>query len=250
MGNYAKTCPVVACVWDEPTAGRSANEILSCFVRVINRFNDKDKIVLWLDNCSGQNKNWNLFMYLILLINSEDMQVQEVVLKYFESGHTFMAADSFHASVEARMRRGKPVVTMDDFETAVKNAKKRVDAMKIEPGDFLSTSINVSQYTLNNCKPRPYIDDIRKVIIRKGTLMFQYSSEVGPDGKVRSCNLLSKKQQRIVNGGNFRLETHTKRQVKARGIDSERKRTLLQTVLPVICNEDREYWNNVPIIQK
>lgn len=204
--------------------------------------------MLWLDNCSAQNKNWNLFLYLIMLINSEDIQVEEVVLKYFESGHTFMAADSFHAAVEARMRRGKPVVTMDDFETAVKNAKQRVEVMRMKPEDFLSPSINVSQYTLNNCNPRPYIDDIRKVIIKKGTLMFQYSSEVGNEGEVRSCYLLSKKQQRIVIDDMFRLEKHVKRQVKARGIDLERKTTLLRTVLPVICNEDRDYWNNVPEI--
>lgn len=94
------------------------------------QFNNKAKIVLWLDNCSSQNKNWMLFLYLILLINSADIQVQEITLKYFESGHTFMAANSFHAAVEARMRRGKPVVTIDDFENAVKEAKKRVEVIE------------------------------------------------------------------------------------------------------------------------
>lgn len=136
VGDYAKSYPVVACVWDEPTAGRTANEILSCFSRIIENYKDKSKIVLWLDNCSAQNKNWNLFLYLILLINSPEVQVQELILKYFESRHTFMAADSFHAAVEARMRRGKAVTTMNGFEAAVKEAKKRVDVLKMEPDHF------------------------------------------------------------------------------------------------------------------
>lgn len=108
-----------------------------------------------------------------------------------------MAADSFHAAVEAHMRRGKAVTTMNGFEAAVKEAKKRVDVLKMEPDHFFSSSINVSQYTLNNCKPRPYIDDIRKVIIKKGTFMFYYSKQVGKDGEMLSCNLLKKKKNNI-----------------------------------------------------
>lgn len=55
----------------------------------------------------------------------------------------------------------------------------------MKPGDFLSTSIKVCQYALSNCNPRPYIDDVRKVIIKKGRLMFQDSSEVGNDEEIQ-----------------------------------------------------------------
>lgn len=120
----------------------------------------------------------------------------------------------------------------------------------MNPEDFLSPLINVSQYTLNQLKPRPYIDNIRRVVIQKGTRKFKYSSEVGEDGELRTCNLFSKKQKRIFTDDAFQLETHVKRQIKARGIELERKTTLLKVVLPVISADDREYWNNVPVVDK
>lgn len=78
----------MACTWDESTAGRSANDIASTFHKVILRCYKK-QIILWLDNCASQNKNWGLFLHLILLVNSKYTQVQELTLKFFESGHTF-----------------------------------------------------------------------------------------------------------------------------------------------------------------
>nr|XP_029734025.1 uncharacterized protein LOC109422949 [Aedes albopictus] len=96
VGKYTQSTPVVACVWNEAVTGRASNDIIGCFHLVVNRFNNMEKLVLWLDNCAAQNKNWNLFLHLILLINSKNINLKELILKYFEPGHTFMAADSFH----------------------------------------------------------------------------------------------------------------------------------------------------------
>ena len=37
------------------------------------------------------------------------IQVNEIIHNFFEPGHTFMAADSFHAAVEKSMRSTSPV---------------------------------------------------------------------------------------------------------------------------------------------
>ncbi|KAL5259987.1 hypothetical protein ACHWQZ_G010188 [Mnemiopsis leidyi] len=59
-------------------------------------------IAIWLDNCSGQNKNWTIFTTLACFMGErcEETPVT-ITLKYFEAGHTFMAADSFHALAAA-----------------------------------------------------------------------------------------------------------------------------------------------------
>lgn len=76
-----------------------------------------------------------------------------------------MAADSFHAAVEKAMRQN-PTITYPDFVDVVTKAKKRVDVFDMQVSDFFQTPFNVSQYTLNKCTKRPYIDKIKKIIVR------------------------------------------------------------------------------------
>ncbi|XP_062538858.1 uncharacterized protein LOC134207154 [Armigeres subalbatus] len=58
VGSYAKAFPVIACVWDESTSGRSAADITSCFDKVVNWCcsNGVEQITFWLDNCSSRTK--------------------------------------------------------------------------------------------------------------------------------------------------------------------------------------------------
>lgn len=247
VGKYTRTHPVIACLWEESVSGRSANDIASCFHRVIHRFGDAKKITLWLDNCSGQNKNWNLFLHLILVMSSDSVQVKELVLKYFESGHTFMSADSFHAAVEKRMRKntGDPVITYPDFKQVVEKAKKNVEVLDMTHDDFFQTTVTASQYTLNKLHPRPYIENIRKVVLNKGSYQFGYSSSVEEGSELIRCLLFSKKQLKMISESNFKFD-HTLKRLKApRGIDSDRKKALLDTILPVIEESKKQFWKDL-----
>lgn len=59
--------------------------------------------MLWLDNCSAQNKNWVFFSFLVYIANSHEIAAHENDIKCFEPGHSFMAAGSFHHSVDLSM---------------------------------------------------------------------------------------------------------------------------------------------------
>ena len=41
------------------------------------------------------------------------------MLKFFEPGHTFMSADSFHAKVEKKMREQENVYDFNEFEEVI-----------------------------------------------------------------------------------------------------------------------------------
>lgn len=244
IGAYARQYPVVACIWPESVGGRGANDILSCFQQVILKYGHLSKLTLWLDNCSAQNKNWNLFQHLALLLNNEDIRLKKVVLKYFESGHTFMAADSFHAAVEAAMRKDR-VITFDDFKEVVQKAKKNVEIIDMQPHDFFKTELTVTQYTLTQIHPRPYIDIIRKIEFKKGRYDIGYSSSVNSK-QLTYCMLFTKKQQKLTSGKDFSLERYLHRQKHPRGIDENRKTVLLSVVLPVIPEEKKAFFQNLP----
>ena len=63
-----------------------------------------NNFVFWADNFSGQNKNWFLYTALVNEVNRTNGTTNEVTIKYFEPGHTFISADNFHHVIEQGMR--------------------------------------------------------------------------------------------------------------------------------------------------
>lgn len=88
--------PPTAVVWHDAIQGRSKENIISSFYQYFLSIRDIEYVNLWLDNCSAQNKNWCLFSFFIYLVNSDETAIKELKVKFFEPGHTFMAADAFH----------------------------------------------------------------------------------------------------------------------------------------------------------
>lgn len=72
-----------AVIWHETSAGRKKEEIISAYFQFFLYHRDQKDIVLWIDNCSGQNKNWALFSFLVYLINSNHVSTERITLKYF-----------------------------------------------------------------------------------------------------------------------------------------------------------------------
>ena len=63
-----------------------------------------------------------------------DSPLQQLTIRYFEKGHTFMSADSFHHLIEDQIRsRGK----LNDFNDYVVCVDDVVIAVEMQPSDFL-----------------------------------------------------------------------------------------------------------------
>ena len=107
--------------------------------------------MFWVDNCSGQNKNWFLFTALADLVNVPGITVETVTLKYFEPGHTFMSADSFHHKVEQAMKQKKRVEDFQDFVNVVEKCGK---SLQMKCNDFYNYPKGVSQAKYASKKPK------------------------------------------------------------------------------------------------
>ena len=87
----------MAVIWHEGVAGRNDEDIASSWVKAIGYLEDMigsgRKITLWADNCSAQNKCWTMFTTLCWLVNRDDVQVDQITIKYLEPGHTYMSAE-------------------------------------------------------------------------------------------------------------------------------------------------------------
>ena len=86
-----------------------------------------------MDNCGPQNKNWSLYPALVAMINFSCTSLEIITLKYFEAGHTYMSADSFHHLVEKETKKMYNLYDFQDFLKCVSNVRRTVN---INPADF------------------------------------------------------------------------------------------------------------------
>ena len=87
--------------------GRNDEELASVMVRILKLCNrGLPHMVIWADNCTAQNKNWTMYSSLAAFVGEETVPtLQTATIKYFEAGHMFMSADSFHARCEEAMKK-------------------------------------------------------------------------------------------------------------------------------------------------
>ena len=95
-GGSAPTKPVIANIWHEAIAGRTVSDMASSMMAFLTRdaFPEADRIINWLNYCSYQIKNYLLFEAIHAAVTNGDVPFDEVELRYFVAGHSFIAADS------------------------------------------------------------------------------------------------------------------------------------------------------------
>lgn len=100
----------VAVIWRERVSGRKKENVISAYNYYVSiHARDKKHICTWADNCSGQNKNWSIFSFLLFTVNNQHIMAETITIKFFEPCHTFMSADSLHHLVEKGLRENPKV---------------------------------------------------------------------------------------------------------------------------------------------
>lgn len=155
-----------AIIWHETISGRNKEDIISCFYKFLKINRDIKNFVIWLDNCSSQNKYWCHYSFLVQMVNSSDIEATEICLHYFEPDHSFMNADSFHHQVELSLNKH-----FEDFASANSG---RVEVLKTEISDFYKWEDYTSQAKLKKSEERAYMKDIVEVNIQYFTTRLNY----------------------------------------------------------------------------
>lgn len=120
LGTKSGTC----ILWDETEGKRGANEIGSCILLYLQSLPISiTKVILYSDNCGGQNKNRYFSAALIHALHEID-HIQIIDHKYLQTGHTHMEVDSIHAAIECA-KRSVSVYVPRDWETVCRCARKR-----------------------------------------------------------------------------------------------------------------------------
>ena len=231
LGKHGKDTAVV---WHEAISGRRDEDIASAFHKYIDGLRDTKKITMWLDNCSGQNKNWTLYTMMLFIVNSPNYDVEEIHLKYFEPGHTFMASDAAHGRIEKQMRKTRKIYDFRDFVETIKQAK--CEPLEMGFTDFIDWNSGVSQYALKQLgDKRPYMNEIVSARFETGSENIQYrTSFSGHETSVR------------VIKNSFQLaDSYGEKRKIPRGVYPAKKAAIIQRLLPLMPENRRTFWMNL-----
>ena len=65
----------------------------------------------------------------IIAAPSQDISANEITFKYLETGHTFMAADSVHHSIERELKKCEDVRDFQEYIDTLERARCKVISM-------------------------------------------------------------------------------------------------------------------------
>ena len=225
----------IGVMWDEGIAGRKDEDLASTYIEIINHidYRDYDHFVFWVDNCAAQNKNWTLYSALLYIVNQRTSNYcQSVTMKYFEEGHTFMAADAFHKAVEDGMCEKTFMYDFVFFQNIRESKGKSYD---MDHSKFIQFTKEVSKSKGTNYLK---LEDIREVKFNRGsTKMFWKTSLRDIDW---CSGKFTKKNYRVAVSNQY---TFIARKITPRGINTQKLRDIVEKIGPLIPHPRMNFWS-------
>lgn len=177
LGTKAVKCYI----WNECTAGRGSDEVASCVFDFLSSMTHPE-VVLYSDNCGGQNRN--RFFVTMLWYAVQVLQITKIQHTFLEKGHTHNENDSVHSAVEFA-GRNIPVYTTQQWAAVVRGARRKGDAYEVTEMDstkFLDFKALAERYiknfTVDDCGNRVKWIKIRVICVNKlepNKIYFKYS---------------------------------------------------------------------------
>lgn len=143
-------------MWTENVAKRGSDEIASCILKYLKDYPPvpNNNLIVFTDNCGGQNKNWTLMALWLYLVRTN--VYKSIEHRFLVSGHTHLPSDRDFAAIEKHKRYVSQVYTPEGWVEVVKNSKTKNPFMVYEMSqddffsfDNISKSINRKQFTEN-----------------------------------------------------------------------------------------------------
>ena len=145
-------------VWDETHGNKGSIEIGTCILKYLFSLPETvSHVASFSDTCGGQNRNKFVAAAMLFAVNNID-HLHTIDLKFMESGHSHLEADSMHATID-RAKRHKKIYSTREWCLLISTArlKPRLYVVKyLQYSDFydlkllandtiINTSINIKK---------------------------------------------------------------------------------------------------------
>lgn len=240
---YLKTTDAHCFLWNETEGNLTSNE----FASIISHFvlsqlplpDGKEKIVLFSDGCSYQNRSCNVSNALLHISSTKKVIIEQ---KYLEVGHTQMEADTVHSTIEKRLKNRKINVPADYITVCQEARKSKPYSVQYLHHDFFKSfddSLFYKSVRPGRCVGSPRVVDVRA---------FRYL----PEGKIQfKLNFgdewedLPQRRDKNVRPMLFNnLPNLYKERVKIK----KRKFNDLQELKAVLERDYHEFYDNIPFL--
>lgn len=245
--NETFACPgkdndAMCILWHEGEAGRKAFNVANAYNKFVEEKRNAKEIILFLDNCNSQNKNWTLLTSLPMMVNNPNVGVQLMTLKYFEPGHTFMSADGVHGNIASAMKKMSTIGDMRDYVDVIQNSRSKMKTVVIDHTDM--------KLFKNEVKSNPgfLLADIKVIQVRRGSAqLFTKTSHSQKDFVER--NILKKKAEQTllkhIRQRSDPLDIPTM-QTK-RGIPKQKKEEIIKMCSPFLPRWKKSFFEEIPV---
>lgn len=126
-------------VWNESKGRRGSNEVASCLQHYLSNFvgDNVKNLVIFSDNCGGQNKNTNIVLFYLRLIHSGGFD--NIEHYFLISGHSYLPCDRDFGFLEGKLK-GLPVYTTDHYVELMRSCRDNNPFKVVEMGstDFFN----------------------------------------------------------------------------------------------------------------
>ncbi|GLV32822.1 hypothetical protein CBL_00471 [Carabus blaptoides fortunei] len=135
------TDQVTMFVWDESVASRGPEEVGSGILYYIKLYVKTTKLIMYSDQCDGQNSNIKLPVLCQYTVSHPDYVVNEIDHKFLVSGHSYLLCDQEFGLVEKQKKIFKDIFAPDNWIDIIKAARKTefFITVKMKAENFIST---------------------------------------------------------------------------------------------------------------
>lgn len=128
-------------VWDESMASRGPQEIGSCLLHFFKHYVNTKRVVMYSDQCGGQNRNIKMSLLCQYVVSSPDFTIEEIDHKFLVSGHSYLPCDQDFGLVEKNKKYYKEIHIPDSWIPVIQTARKKkpFKIIKMTASDFIST---------------------------------------------------------------------------------------------------------------
>ena len=226
----------LAILWHEATAGRDASDIAATYWKFLSKHREKKHITIYADNCSAQQKSWLFATSLVTYVQQPDNSTESITVKYLESGHTSMSADSSHQQIQKKLGKAKSVHDFGDFVELVNNSGVRAEIMA--PTDFLELQDGVSRSKLDLLYKEglcPKLREVRVLQARRGSELIHLKTSHGQQNFKRYDLIKS----------TYHPNDPVPRRQRARGINKDKIDTICRSLLPLMTGHSQLFWRQL-----
>jgi len=149
-------------VWDESNGKKGSSEIATCLLKYITQLPETvSHVSTFSDPCGGPNRNKNIMAAMLYAVNTIE-NIKIIHLKFMESGHSYLEADSIHATTKRARRHKKMYNTREwallfscarihpnPYKVITLNHKDFYDLEKLVILMVFNTTINIEKEKVN-----------------------------------------------------------------------------------------------------